>query len=565
MSTAIHHAVPLLASLALVGGCGGAEHAPPKPESPPAVSSPPATSTEPALAPDPPPAIPSAVPEFHLVAARTGALALHPRGDALLLVGTVPYPVASDGTVQPLQDAARGLLPIDPDDDIIKAVVAGGFTGPDDGWLVLQAKSAGRPHKQRGVPVAYQWTGSGWRLLRERTGATFRSYDHVFERGDSVFAHTHDSRLSHPQAAFVDAEAKQPPPTFSVVRLRGDTPEPRVPPQVCALADLVNAPGGAVHALASTCDDTPAGRCHGECTVELHTWSPGTGDPLVTPLPELPRLPALADAGAMGLALTADGVLVFGDIHENGAAQKTPYLAAGPPNAPRRVPFACGTAGCGGPLVSAAAGDDGSYWLVMNDALWQYRPDAGLRPVPLAPPQWPDLEEWYWGPHETPWRRAGDWARESLKRDPIAVDQIVRVRDSLWVHVRIVGPYDGRVIEAVFTTGPHHDPVALPGDNRLLGEAWRLLPSSHVVRVLGPASATDVQRFEAEVLPQLRAREDVWQVYEGHGEPKQVFAVLDPSAPQTSLKALASVLARPSEPVSPPPDIARMLHDRDPD
>ncbi|MDC0673469.1 hypothetical protein [Nannocystis radixulma] len=538
---------------------------PPQPPEPEAPASPPAE-----LAVESPGASPEIVQftprialpvEFHLVATRADEIELHADGSSVALIATVPYPIGPDGSPQPLQGVTRGLLPVDSIYGLYPIAVAGSFSRPGDGWLVLLAEDLDAPRPRQGVSVAYQWAGDGWSVVRERSGAMFRTYDHFLVRGDAIFAYPRLDRLPDAEAAFVDPD-REHTIMGDLLRLRGTQLPPRGPGPWCTASREATTSAGDLYQIARRCPDAGRLPCSGPCTLDLFHWPAGAVDPVVTPLPEVAADEHRISLDQLRIGVFADGIAVYGAAKVEGHPHDLAYLAAGPANALRRIAIEHDGRAIVEPIVAALPRPDGEFWLVMHGTLWQRDASGRLRPFRTPTVSFPELADWAWGGVGSGWRRTGTFARLELENQSPEIAGVAAAGDSLWLTLAVPTHGLGEAIQAIFKTGPHAAPVVLPDLKTLQGDVWRRDEAARVVQLLADLPDDRLPAFESAVLPELVRRAELRQIYRAReGTRRPVIAIIDVDAARAPLlRALAGVGGVEPKLVSPPPELERMLH-----
>ncbi len=452
---------------------------------------------------------------FHLVAARNGNIQLH--GDPStpdprpILVATLPYPVDEQGALDPLPGIYEGLDWISDDPGIsLHVSVAGNFAGPQDGWLIMFTNDG--PAYQ-GLPIAYEWTAPGWRLLRKRRGSFTQIPFDLDVRGDALFAHVDYLRLSQSDAVVIrwNDDSERGAPASERVRLRGNAPAPEYHAELRGLSMPGTSSLGDLYAAAFVADP------NGHYSAQLLHWPAEETRATTFPLPEV--VSPASDDGMYGAQLrvtaTDAEVAVSGSLHVEGYQAQITYLAVGQPGTLRRIPLEFEGRACVGAPTSVALGPDGDYWLVIEGGLYSVDSSGKLQRYELPdlrtidPPL--DLRDWAW---DAGWRLAGDSTSELIGDRPAELQEVQRIGPDLWLRMEVPVPYFGETIVAVFKTGPHVDPVILPSFDQVIGETQRRNDSWMILRLRDGIDEAGVDAFVDELLPDLRGRPEVLQVYE---------------------------------------------------
>lgn len=501
---------------------------------------------EPGVAPEPGPALPvrsaagpvrevSTPPraplpvEFHLVAAREGNVEFHPvRGPAprMLLGATVPYPVAADGSVETLSGVYRGLIPMPPD-EYISEELAGGFSRDGDGWLRLWGDYSG-PGLEA-VPASYAWRGDRWELSRDKRGPFVGLHGSFEVRGDSVWAMRTYLRLDRLDRVLVDdddADRHRGAPAGQLEHLGGKQPRPIYPGTDCAAHGVVTTTSGELATTGWVPDDD------GVQTLHLLHFRPGQAEPQARVLPDVGPLPADTRAYRDCLTTSAlfDGrVAVHGEIGVEGYAVEIGYLAVGDVEKLRRIYLEVDGMALSSAVEDVVERADGSYWLVIDGELWARSADGVLRAMELPQVPWPELASgWVLG---DTWREATSDANRTTRSRPLRALELEQLGGHLWLRVGVDVMNAGEVIEAVLTTGPHRQPIALPSTEMTMGEISRFTGESRALRLLGGLDDDAIADFVDTRLDAFTEREEVWQIYEaGSGSALEVIAIVEPRA-----------------------------------
>jgi len=496
-------------------------------------------------------------------------------GTRVLIVGKLPFPLDMNATPRVLPGVLEGL----PNVHRVGSVdVAGDFRvggaeepascGLDRGWMVWTLNHI--KHDLEPMSWLLEWTRSGWRSVSRARVGQFHEIPRFFlTRGDSVFVwiehwamqdrndhYTHrPERPSKPRRA----------PAGRFVRLTGDAPEPLGVVPEWAPTTAKRSHGGitffglGARSWSSFADDAQGNLYQTTSAVDpddaeavravLHHWPAGRSDPLALTLPELAGQPEPAqlrvklDSGKNA----TPRLLVFGNHRIRGVTESVAYLAMGEPEALRHVPIAIEGAPCLGRLSDAVLGPGDEPWIVLDHQLFVL--DSGVLRHQRMPAFEPGgAREWIWKDR---------WTAEN---DPTAagdasVVEIDRVDDVVWLNLSMGST------SVVARTSPSVA-VRLPSGWAIAGEVERA-ESGIELRVRSGLDVAGLATFETEVLPLLREREQVVQVYTSlAGDTSSVVVVLDPEAWHDGLVAeYGALLGHPVERLGASVPIERMLFD----
>lgn len=505
--------------------------------------------------------------QFSLVAARMGDISFHRAWDEanierMVLVASLPYPFV-DNELQTLPGLHEGL--VSPEQDAwLEASVAGAFAGPGDGWLTMQVDLEMPTYN--GIPLSYQWQGSGWLLLRKRVGRFTEVPSSYISRGQTVFAQAWYARLRTPTqirtSSLQEIRRGAPPP--QLVRLRGDLPAP----------EFVDAPTSFHHSNWATTSDghlyrvSPIPTSSAEkYRLELLDWEPDQATPHSTPLPDAASIPQVRIM-RVHVSTAAEGVLIAGNLILTGAAEPVAYLAVGTSGKLTRLPVECGASSCRGRLESAAMGPDGEYWLALNGELHSLDTRGQVRPIPMPDLQNPDsgldLRAWYWTPDHA-WQMTGLHATDWLRYNTMTLEGIERVGADLWLRMVVHGSDDK--IVTVFKTGPSTTPVALPSRERIRGEILRRNDPWIELRLRRDAKREPQEEFVTQVIASLGTRPEIRQICEvdRDGE-RDIIAIIAPQDwREELLEIYGNMLGRTPVRMDGPYEVIRVIarpHDR---
>jgi hypothetical protein len=435
--------------------------------------------------------------------------------------------------------------------------------------------------------------GLGWThlMLGDREGRFTEIPEVIVVRGDTVFMWIEHWKLDRPDAKGVEVEFGEherhagPPGRF--VRIRGDEPEPRgffldAPrdvslvdgylyyhdyhreshgaPHEWAWASTATDERGSLHRIVVTAEED--GESGGEPTYRgvLHTWAPGEASAREVQIPDIVAQPTRTK---LRVTTMGDDVAISGNHQITGYEGAIAYLAVGKPEALRRIPLEFEGKACTGELKSVALGPDANYWMILDDGLHVLEPSGTLRrfEVPdlreIEPPL--DLRGWAW---DRCWKFDEDDILGQIRENPALPRGIDRIGDDLWLRMYVSGRSD---VYAVYKTGAHVQPVVLPGEAWVLGETRRSNAGWwSEYRLLDDVGSRQIEAFEAELLPRMRSRSEILQIYESWHEGKiGIVAVIEPDEWRDEfVPAYTALLGRQPEQLQEPDEIRRMIFDR---